>query len=88
MDETFSRWLKFCGKSNSDSYTSRRLGSRKKVISKVIWAGKQKNWVWIPAEATDFFLQIIHTVSKKHTSCYSMGSVGYLHRAKLTGVGG
>jgi hypothetical protein len=56
-DETFSRgWrLKLCGKNNSDSYTSRRLGSRKKVISKVIWVGKQKNWAWMPAEATDIF---------------------------------
>ena len=87
VDETFSggRWLKFCGKYNSDSYTSSRLGSRKNVISKVICAGKQKNWDSIPAEATDFSLQIFQTGSKTHPSCHSMDSEGYLPWAKSTG---
>jgi hypothetical protein len=78
VDETFSRgrWFKFCGKYNSDSYTSSTLGSRKNVISKEIWVGKQKNWDWILAEATDFSLQTFQTGSKTHPSCYSMGSEG------------
>jgi hypothetical protein len=42
----------------------------------------------MPAEATEFSLQIFHTVSKTQTSCYSMGRVGYLHKAKLTWGGG
>ena len=67
---------------------SSRLGSRKNVTSKLIYAGKQKNWDWIPAGAIDFPLQNFQTVSKTHPSCYSMGSVGYLPKAKPTGGGG